>query len=65
MKPQKTKTKFVVLSTQDPLFPFPCYFAEKDEERAYTFSIEEARMVKEECQGDALIIDITNKKVVE
>jgi len=57
--------KYIVLSIQDPLFPFPCYFGDDgDEERAYTFSIEEAHTVVAECQGDAIIVDITNRKVI-
>ena len=58
--------KYVVLSLQDPLFPFPCYLGDtEEEERAYTHSIEEAREAVDECQGDAIIIDIANRKVVD
>jgi len=60
--------KYIVLSIQDPLFPFPCYFGDDaDEERAYTFSIEEARSTVDECQGPdyAIIVDIANRKVID
>jgi len=56
--------KYVVLSIQDELFPFPCYFGDTQEERAFTFSLEEASEAYYECQGDAIIIDIANRRVV-